>query len=299
MARPTRQGVDYFPLDIHLDDKFKFIQIKYGLEGFAVIIKLLQNVYANGYWYKWEEDEQLIFSHENNIEVERLELIVSESLERDIFNKELFKKHNILTSSGIQKRYKEIVKRRKDVEVVVEYLLVDNNFGVNGGTDDTKCIHDVSIENTSSGHDEGKSTQSKVNKSRVKEIKEDNPMHIEIFNHWIEQNIIIHKEITTRITKAMDKALREFTLDEIIESISTYGQAYHSEFYFSHKYTLEKFLKQNNGVADWIEEGSMYENYKDYLSKGDGIGKHKSNATGSNKEGEEVDWAEQAGVQSF
>ena len=52
MARPNKQGVDYFPLDIHLDDKFKFIEIKYKLEGFAIVIKLLQRMYEHGYWCK-------------------------------------------------------------------------------------------------------------------------------------------------------------------------------------------------------------------------------------------------------
>lgn len=162
MARPTRQGVDYFPLDIHLDDKFKFIQIKYGLEGFAAVIKLMQKIYSYGYWYQWEEDEVLIFAHENNIDKDVLLQIVQESIERDIFDKELYDKYSILTSRGIQKRYKEIVRRRKDVEVVEEYLLVDNNFGVNANIVPTQCKHS-----------DGKSTQSKVEESRVEKSKEE------------------------------------------------------------------------------------------------------------------------------
>lgn len=162
MARPTRQGVDYFPLDIHLDDKFKFIQIKYGLEGFAAVIKLMQKIYSYGYWYQWGEDEVLIFAHENNIDKDVLLQIVQESIERDIFDKELYDKYTILTSRGIQKRYKEIVRRRKDVEVVEEYLLVDNNFGVNANIVPTQCKHS-----------DDKSTQSKVEESRVEKSKEE------------------------------------------------------------------------------------------------------------------------------
>ncbi len=162
MARPTRQGVDYFPLDIHLDDKFKFIQIKYGLEGFATVIKLMQKIYSYGYWYQWGEDEVLIFAHENNIDKDVLLQIIQESIERDIFDKELYDKYSILTSRGIQKRYKEIVRRRKDVEVVEEYLLIDNNFGVNANIVPTQCKHN-----------DDKSTQSKVEESRVEKSKEE------------------------------------------------------------------------------------------------------------------------------
>ncbi|MFY9378775.1 MAG: Lin1244/Lin1753 domain-containing protein, partial [Acutalibacteraceae bacterium] len=48
MARPAKDGVDYFPLDVHLDDKFKFIEIKFKLEGFAILIKLFQKIYSFG-----------------------------------------------------------------------------------------------------------------------------------------------------------------------------------------------------------------------------------------------------------
>ena len=155
MARPTKQGVDYFPLDVYLDDKFKFIQIKYKLEGFAILIKLFQKVYSYGYWYIWTEDEALIFVDENKTELELVNNVIEEAVKRDIFDKDLFNQYNILTSKGIQKRYKEIVRRRKDVEVVVEYLLIDNDFGVNDN-----------IKPTSSPHNDDKSTQSKLNKTK-------------------------------------------------------------------------------------------------------------------------------------
>ena len=171
MARPTRQGVDYFPLDIHLDDKFKFIEIKFGLKGFAVIIKLLQKIYSYGYWYGWEDDEKLIFAHENNIDADLLENIISESLKRDIFNKSMYERHNILTSTGIQKRYQEIVKRRKNVEIVEEYLLIDGEFGYKEDNKSTKSKHNANTMHTSCKHNADRSTQSKVKESKVKESK--------------------------------------------------------------------------------------------------------------------------------
>ena len=131
MARPTKQGVDYFPLDVHLDNKFKFIEAKFGLEGFAIIIKIFQEIYANGYWAKFGQDELLLFSFEVNVDINLVNGVINEAIERDIFDKNLYEMYDILTSSGIQKRYKEIVKRRKDVEVIQEYLLISGDFGVN------------------------------------------------------------------------------------------------------------------------------------------------------------------------
>lgn len=158
MARPTRQGVDYFPLDVHLDNKFKFVEIKFGLEGFAVVIKMLQEIYSQGYFCDWGEDEKLLFSNEHNVDFDRLIEITNECVEREIFDLDLYQEHKILTSRGIQARYKEIVRRRKDVDVTEEYLLVEGTFGVN---DDTVT--------TSRRQGDDKSTQSKVKESKVKE----------------------------------------------------------------------------------------------------------------------------------
>ena len=168
MARPLKQGVDYFPLDVYLDDKFKFVQIKYGLEGFAIIIKLLQKIYSCGYWYQWGEDEQLIFKNENHINCETLKNVMNEAFKRDIFNQEMFDKYKILTSSGIQKRYKEIVRRRKDIEITTDYLLIDDIYQVNDDILTTSCKHTDDISTQRKGKErKGKETESKLNKKET------------------------------------------------------------------------------------------------------------------------------------
>lgn len=158
MARPTRQGVDYFPLDVNLDSKFKFIEIKFGLEGFALVIKIFQQIYSAGYWYKFDEDEKLLFAHEINVDINLVNDVIMEALTREIFDKHMYNKYQILTSKGIQKRYKEMVKRRKDVEIVLEYLLISDDFGVNVN------IIGVNADNnySTSEVNDNKSTQSKV-----------------------------------------------------------------------------------------------------------------------------------------
>lgn len=162
MARPTKQGVDYFPLDVHLDNKFKFVEIKYGIEGFGIVVKIMQNIYSQGYWAQWGEDEQLLFAGEHRIDYDKLADVTNECIKRGVFNKDLYEKHEILTSNGIQKRYKEIVRRRKDVQMTEEYKLVDGIFGVN---DD--------INPASGRNDDGKSTQSKVKETKGEDIKEE------------------------------------------------------------------------------------------------------------------------------
>lgn len=43
MARPQKQGLDYFPIDTNMDqdDKIALIESKHSVTGFGVLIKLL------------------------------------------------------------------------------------------------------------------------------------------------------------------------------------------------------------------------------------------------------------------
>ncbi|MCY9140555.1 DUF4373 domain-containing protein [Peribacillus frigoritolerans] len=67
MARPKKEGLDYFPLDVDMDqdDKIALIEAKHGVIGFGVTLKLLMKIYKEGYFYRWTEREQLLFSRAN------------------------------------------------------------------------------------------------------------------------------------------------------------------------------------------------------------------------------------------
>ena len=40
LARPKKQGLDYFPLDVNIDNKIEIIESKYGILGFGFIIRM-------------------------------------------------------------------------------------------------------------------------------------------------------------------------------------------------------------------------------------------------------------------
>jgi hypothetical protein len=155
MARPVKQGLDYFPMDVELDDKFELIEAKYGITGFGVLIKLYQRIYKEGYYIKLSEELLLIFSKRINVDINKVNDIINDCIKYNIFNKEMFDKFNILTSTGIQKRFISAVERRKDVEMIKQYIIVDINL-----------INDnINLINTDI------STQSKVKESKVKKSK--------------------------------------------------------------------------------------------------------------------------------
>lgn len=197
MSRPNKEGLDYFNLNVNLDDKFELVEAKYGMQGFGIIIKLLQKIYKDyGYYYKWTETEQLLFSNKVSVDRKTVTSLVSDCIKWGLFNKILFNKYNILTSHGIQKRYASATYKRSCVEMLKEYLLVDvsdkkhikitslesiDNLVYDDKkpcycevSGDRKSVSDVSdVRNsTTSIVSDVKSTQSKVKYSRVQESKE-------------------------------------------------------------------------------------------------------------------------------
>ena len=170
-----KSGIDYFPLDVSLDDKFELIEAEFGLTGFAVIVKLLQRIYGRfGYYCEWTNEVVLLFAKKIGKSEGVVSEIVSAAIRRGVFDEALYKKYQILTSKGIQKRYFEAASRRKNVEVESVYLLIPaaqiyKNVYIKGEN------VDINAENADmfqqSRVEESKGKDSRVNKSKVEDIQ--------------------------------------------------------------------------------------------------------------------------------
>ena len=128
MARPQKEGLEYFPLEVDMDadDKIILVEAKHGVAGFGIIIKLLMKIYREGYYYKWSEKEQLIFSKRVNVDINTVTEVVSDAVRWSLFSSNMFDRYGILTSCGIQKRYLKATHRRQRIEMEKSYLLLDN-----------------------------------------------------------------------------------------------------------------------------------------------------------------------------
>lgn len=121
-----KDGIPYFPLDCELDSKFELIEAEFGLQGFAIVVKLLQRIYGGeGYYCEWTNEVALLFAKRNSTGGSVVSEIVSASIKRGIFDKDMFERYGILTSKGIQLRYLKAVDRRKQVKIKKQYLLVE------------------------------------------------------------------------------------------------------------------------------------------------------------------------------
>lgn len=153
MARPRKDGLDYYPMDVNFlgDIKVKKVIRSHGIQAVAVILHLLGTVYRdNGYYATYDDDILFITADELNLEESYVKSVVEKLLEVDFFNREQAEKNKVLTSIGIQERYRKATERR--ISVNINHSL---------------CIQ----KPRSTGDNDSRSTQSKVKESKVKESK--------------------------------------------------------------------------------------------------------------------------------
>lgn len=129
MARPTKQGLDYFSLDVEMDDETEIIKAEHGMAGFGILIAMFQSIYKDkGYYRKWDKRNQILFSKRVSEDKNLVVDVINGCINWDIFNKEMYETHQILTSNRIQRQYINATYKRKVVKLKKEYLLVDDEF---------------------------------------------------------------------------------------------------------------------------------------------------------------------------
>ena len=171
MARPTKTGLEYFPLDVDMDqdDKLFFIEAKHGLIGFAIVVRLLMLIYKEGYYKQYTEDkEAFMIAKRLSVDVNVLKNVINDCINEGIFNKNLFEHYGILTSRGIQKRYLEACGRRKEVNMVKEYCLISPKNYKNVVFEHITPVN-VDINPDKCNTMPAETPQSKVKESKVKE----------------------------------------------------------------------------------------------------------------------------------
>lgn len=115
MARPQKEGLDYWPHDVNMltDDKVEYLVAKEGFIAYGVLNFLYDEIYKNGYYTKFEERQRFVYAKRMTISADLLTRIVDTCFEAEIFDRDIFTAYHILTSRGIQSRYRMAVKKRK------------------------------------------------------------------------------------------------------------------------------------------------------------------------------------------
>ena len=132
VARPIKDGVDYFPLDTDFfqDDKIRLIKAEFGAKGIVILLTLLCEIYRDtGYFKVWDKDSCLLMAEAVGCGVvpENITQVVQGCLRRSIFDNGVFQMFGILTSAGIQRRYIRAVSTRDEITIIQEYWLLNMN----------------------------------------------------------------------------------------------------------------------------------------------------------------------------
>ncbi|MBQ4302792.1 MAG: DUF4373 domain-containing protein [Oscillospiraceae bacterium] len=86
-----KTGLDYFPFDVTMDERFELIEAQFGHKGFVVMVRLWMKIYGgSGYYCEWSGDAALLFSKKIGIPVQDVADIVSAAVKRGLFDRTLF-----------------------------------------------------------------------------------------------------------------------------------------------------------------------------------------------------------------
>lgn len=144
MARPTKQGIDYFPMNCHMSDKIEAVESVHGNDGFTVIIKAWQVLY--------QSDDGLLdcsgvlrrktLAKRSNITEELWVKIIETCIDAELFDRDLWKSGMVLRSNGVVKRMEKILdERRKGRERAAkrwDSSSTPNNYTENDEVNDAK-----------------------------------------------------------------------------------------------------------------------------------------------------------------
>jgi hypothetical protein len=84
-----------------------------------------------------------------------------------------------------------------------------------------------------------------------------------VFEHWNYNNIIKHRELTEKISKSIEKALKTYTEEEIKCYIDRYAEVIKDpDYYYSYKWTLVQFLSREEGISSFADDGDKWVNYQ-------------------------------------
>lgn len=264
-GRNNKTGLDYFELDCHMDSSIRLIQAEFGLKGFAVFVKLLQEIYGeHGYYCEWTQDKELLFASENGLSSGSSGLlceILSACIRRDIFSEELFRKYGILTSSGVQKQYLKATVKREVISMKKEYLLISipenrKNVIVNSISDGRNSISD------------GRNTQSRVEKSREENIYNvhSEEMHdtdsLEDFFEKVWKLYPIKKG-KGQVSESKKKTLQRIGLEELKRCIERFEDDMKDR---DRKYWMHGSTFFNSGYVDYLDKNYLSGNEENLIN---------------------------------
>lgn len=231
MARPIKDGVDYFPKDttFYSDDKVRLLRAEFGAKGMYLLDYILCEIYGkNGYFMQWDPCRCYLVSDGAGCgcDPQFVGEFVAGCVRCSFFDKRVFDLFGVLTSPGIQRRYVRMFNGRDEIAMKEDYFLLDTSSKKDvpiGSLNKLRLIPDKSTENPdkSTGNPD-KSTGNEQKKGKEKKTKESKTKYApavpaEIAKEWAEykaMRVRIRKPMTAYAEKLMLQKLAKLAPDD-------------------------------------------------------------------------------------
>lgn len=114
MARPTKIGITYFSMDVDIfeDEKVIPVSSEFGPKGECIIVRVLCAIYRNGYFAECSDAFKFKIAKQANLPNSLVSEVIVGLVKWGFFDKAVFDSFNVITSKGIQKRWKEATRKR-------------------------------------------------------------------------------------------------------------------------------------------------------------------------------------------
>lgn len=173
MARPVKEGVEYFPLDVNFyrNRKLRRVIKAQGEKSIGIWVVVLAMIYEDkGYYVTFDENMCFDIADICGVTEGAIMEFVKAAIQAELFNSFMFDSFNILTSKGIQEQYAEIIKKSKRKnEIEDKYRVSSNNEVVS--PEETPENPEENTQN------EEESTQRKRKKRKVNKNKRNHSMY--------------------------------------------------------------------------------------------------------------------------
>ena len=152
MARISKPGLDYFPLDVNFlqDRKVRRISCRHHAAGIAALTSLLCLIYKEkGYYVLWNKDTLFDIAQEACCEEEEMQAIIDDCLSVGLFDTYIYKEYGVLTSQAIQEQYHKIIidSRRKYKLPLENFWMIKEEKEANDNEEETKETKETKGEN--------------------------------------------------------------------------------------------------------------------------------------------------------
>ncbi|MBK7106600.1 MAG: DUF4373 domain-containing protein [Ignavibacteriae bacterium] len=248
MARNTKQGVDYFPLDCRFDDNIDLYLTEKESNGLAVLITTWQLIYSNdGYFKKFDDDLLLMIKKRIGLSLDEIRSCLMACIKREIFDKNLFEKFNILSSRTIQKIYFSSAKKKKEIIIVnLDYLLFmpeNDNLIDSGGNKINVCGNQIDSGGNTTKEEEEEKKKKKENQPNLFPENEVEKIKALFETYTIHSNPY-YKTFIEPILELRKKIPEDMTIEQIDEVITSYFVKYGKDKPINMEFFLDNISKE-------------------------------------------------------